>query len=1056
MRSTKGKINKAYAFILVHIFISCISLYLDIGNVYAYSYSEGIVICSSGKVRSDASAQSSVVFCVSKDEKITITDEKKAKDGTLWYQVELNGLKGYIRSDLVKKGAAVSTGTEQTKKTEEVKNEATAATDQQTQASQSGTSQNTDAVIKGTNVIIRTEAKRTSDVRCTLGTGHAVKVEAKVTGEDGKTWYEISFSKNEYFYKGFVREDFLSVNGTAGSSSKPTTQTVRTATGTIKGSHINVRKSVGTESEVVSTVENNFVVTIDGATPDQSGKNWYLVSYTSDGTTLKGYIREDFIDVQVQTSEVPLNPAKAVETGTIKGEGVRIRTTPSLTSNVSWTLPSGSSVQVIGYEDSEERKWCKVAFTANNEPMTGYICADFMEIKKDETKSPQEGNQAKDQSSLTNTVATVKGKNINLRKEPVSGEVILVLNEGQVAAVAEERKLEDGTVWYQIKFSLNGEEKEGYVKSDYLELQEIKTEKMSVAAVDKNRSGAIQGININVRKEPVTGEIVCNLSTGHTVTVTGDQTGSDGKKWYAVAFILNSEPKEGFINADYLTVEEMTASVNGADDGYMKGSIKGEAVRVRESAVNGTVMVQLSIDYPVAIIGETAGSDGYKWYQISFYYGGLTKTGYVRSDFVTITQTSSDGKVSEAEFEQTIASFPESYKASLRDLHAKYMNWKFEAVDTGLDWNDVVAAETAVGKNLIASNSIASWKSTDVRAYDYNTGTWYGFDGKSWVAASPEIIKFYLDPRNFLDDSGIFQFETLDAREYHNEAGVSGVLNSTFMSDTYLDTDGATRSYATTFVEAGAANGISPYHLAARCLQEQGTLGLSASISGTVNGAQNLFNYFNIGAFAANGNSAVMNGLIYAAGTDENYLRPWNSRYRSIMGSAKYVSERYVKKGQNTLYFQKFNVVNSENGIYTHQYMSNIQAASAEAARMKRAYSDLNAPLVFKIPVYKNMPDIKCQKPDSETEPNSYLSSLSVEGYTIAPKFYGDIEQYYLEVEPHVNEVTINATPATASASVWGTGTTSIHNGPNIITISCKAPNGEIRNYTLIVFRKES
>ena len=1048
MRNTKGKINKAYAFVLIHIFVSCISLFSDIGNVYAYSYSEGTVICTSGKVRSDASAQSAVVFCVSKDEKITITDEKKSKDGMLWYQVELGGLKGYIRSDLVKKGAAISKSAETA--------EPIAATESKhtEQAAGTGTDEG-QAVIKGTNVIIRTEAKRTSDVRCTLGTGHAVKIESKHTGEDGKTWYEISFSKNEYFYKGFVREDFLSLNG----AREQTTQNVTTATGTVKGTHINVRKNPSTDSEIVTTVENNFVVTIDGATPDSNGKNWYLVSCTSNGTTLQGYIIEDYLDVQTQTMELPVSNTSVVETGTIKGEGVRIRTTPSLTSNVSWTLPSGSNVQVVGYEENEDRKWCKVAFTANNEPMTGYICSDFMEIEKKQNESQineTKESATKDNQSLTNMVATVKGKNINLRKEPVSGEVILTLNEGQVAAVAEEKKLEDGAVWYRIKFSLNGEEKEGYVKSDYLDLQEIQTEKISVAAVDKNRSGAIQGININVRKEPITGDVICNLSTGHTVTVTGEKTASDGKKWYAVAFILNNEPKEGYINSDYLTVEKMTESVNGAEDGYMKGSIKGEAVRVRESAVNGTVMVQLNIDYPIAIIGETAGSDGYKWYQISFSYGGMTKTGYVRSDFVNITQTSSGGEMSEAEFEKTIAAFPESYKANLRDLHTKYANWKFEVVDTGLDWNDVVAAETVVGKNLIASNSIASWKSTDVRAYDYQTGTWYGFDGKSWVAASPEIIKFYLDPRNFLDESGIFQFETLDAREYHNEAGVSSVLNSTFMSDTYLDTDGATRSYATTFVEAGAANGISPYHLAARCLQEQGTLGLSGSISGTVNGAQNLFNYFNIGAYAANGNSAVMNGLVYAAGTDENYMRPWNSRYRSIMGSAKYVSERYVKKGQNTLYFQKFNVTNSENGIYTHQYMSNIQAASAEAARMKRAYSDLNAPLVFKIPIYRNMPEAKCQKPESETEPNSYLASLSVEGYTIAPTFYGDIEQYYLEVEPHVTQVVIQAAPATASAAVWGTGAVEVHNGPNIITISCKAPNGEIRNYTLIVVKKES
>ena len=112
---------------------------------------------------------------------------------------------------------------------------------------------------------------------------------------------------------------------------------------------------------------------------------------------------------------------------------------------------------------------------------------------------------------------------------------------------------------------------------------------------------------------------------------------------------------------------------------------------------------------------------------------------------------------------------------------------------------------------------------------------------------------------------------------------------------------------------------------------------MSQSISGRVPGYEGYFNYFNIGAFAANGRTPTINGLIYAKGSDENYYRPWNTRYRSILGSDKYLADRYIERRQNTLYFEKFNVVNKENGIYSHQYMSNIQAASAEQGRVKKA-----------------------------------------------------------------------------------------------------------------------
>ena len=81
------------------------------------------------------------------------------------------------------------------------------------------------------------------------------------------------------------------------------------------------------------------------------------------------------------------------------------------------------------------------------------------------------------------------------------------------------------------------------------------------------------------------------------------------------------------------------------------------------------------------------------------------------------------------------------------------------------------------------------------------------------------------------------------------------------------------------------------------------------------------------------------------------------------MGAAKYISEKYVKKGQNTLYFQKFNVINAENGIYSHQYMNNISAASAEGTRLKRAYTDLTMALEFRIPYYTDMPETVCEKP---------------------------------------------------------------------------------------------
>ena len=547
-----------------------------------------------------------------------------------------------------------------------------------------------------------------------------------------------------------------------------------------------------------------------------------------------------------------------------------------------------------------------------------------------------------------------------------SGESVLILSE---------KEGKGGTKWYQIRVA----DKEGYIRADLVtktkEKVEVKTEQAAgtkseqqVPASNGNTSsvsqiGKVKGTGVNVREEPVDGKVVSKLTNGDNITATKSVQGSDQKTWYAISFVQDKKPLTGYIRSDFVEGVSFTEQTAATNDTTNKGFIRGTSVRIRDKEVSGAVVVQLNAGHDVTILDEVKGSDNFTWYHVSFSYLGNNKEGYVRSDLVTRQAGTQTVAASDEAFEKVIAELPDSYKNNLRILHSKYPNWKIVPVKTGLKWEDVVNAECAIGKNLTPMTSTPSWKSTDPRAYNREKNQWYGFDGGSWAAASADVIRYYLDPRNFLDETGIFQFETLEYQDYQNDAGVTNILTGSFMSGSYTDTDGVTRSYANTFVEAGKQNGISPYHLAARCLQEQGLTGESDSIKGNVSGYQNLFNYFNIGAYAANGLPASINGLIYASGSDASYSRPWNSRYRSIVGAAKYVSEKYVKKSQNTLYFQKFNVINAENGIYSHQYMNNISAASAEGTRLKRAYTDLNMALEFRIPYYSEMPETVCEKP---------------------------------------------------------------------------------------------
>lgn len=775
---------------------------------------------------------------------------------------------------------------------------------------------------------------------------------------------------------------------------------------------------------------------------------------------------------------------------TVTVKSGKVRKTPSQKGQFVFGVIKDETVTVIGEEKGDDGKtWYKIKVLGS----VGYIRSDLIKKSNIEVKSestPDENNNPSGNSgtsgdansagnSATNSGTAgpqVKGSNVICREEASTKSGIrIVLQNGQpLTIISTETGKDDGKEWHFVSFRKNDKDYKGYIRSDLVNMsgtaQSSGADSSGNASSDGTKEpqvGKIKGTGVNIRKAPVDGKIICRLTTGNQITVTDQlRSDADGQIWYAISFLNNKKPENGYVRSDLTEgitpYESLTKTEepeeeptgNTAEEPKQpesSASIKGMGVRIREKVVNGNIVAQLDTGYPIEVLEEVNADDGYKWYRIKFSKNDKEREGYVRSDLVTIVNTNYNTQSSDADFEEQIKEFPDDYKAQLRALHEKYPNWQFEAVKTGLEWSDVVKNESKVGRNLVAKTSIASWKSTEPQAYNWASNTWYGFDGGSWAAASTELIQYYLDPRNFLDDSGIFQFETLEFKDYQNVDGVKNALAGTFMAGDYSDTDGETRSYASTFFEAGQNYGINPYHLASRAVQEQGVLGRSQSIAGNVAGLENLFNYFNIGAFAANGNSATINGLYYAAGADENYLRPWNSRYKSINGSAKYIADKYVSLGQNTLYFQKFNVVNSKNGIYSHQYMSNIVAASYESARLKKAYSDLNTKLIFRIPVYNNMPSAKCVKPTSDSNPNTYLSKLWVDGYSFTTEFSSVNSTYYLTVGSDVESVNIGAEAVSSSSSVGGTGTYTLNSGENKIQVVCKAQNGATKGYTIII-----
>ena len=602
-------------------------------------------------------------------------------------------------------------------------------------------------------------------------------------------------------------------------------------------------------------------------------------------------------------------------------------------------------------------------------------------------------------------------------------------------------------------------------------------------------------------------------------------------------------------------------------------TVNASSLNVRSGpGTNHSQVAKLAQGTAVTVLAETTGSDGKLWYQIRFSgSGGAETTGYALGTYIKFPVTYQK----DADFEAYLNAqgFPESYKNGLRELHAQYPNWVFQAQHTGLEWNTVIDNQGLVGRNLVWTSSVSSWKSTKDGAYDWGSGTWPGFDGASWVAASDDIIRYYMDPRNFLDNVYVFQFlsHTYDS-SVHTRDGMNLIISGTFLdngsgegSSTGSPEDngssspetgssntgttgstGATEGYGPGYPSGGSStgnhgstgstgetagvsptggsddvrlegpsasiiknqvsiastsnygpgvtggsapgntppgntspggtsepggsggggssyvdiimnaaqqSGVNPYVLAAMIIQEQGRKGTSDSISGTHSSYPGYYNFFNIGAYQSGSNSAVTQGLVYASQSG-SYNRPWNSREASIVGGAIYYGENYVKAGQDTFYLKKFNVQGTN--LYKHQYMTNVQGAASEAALYAEAYTAQlrqNA-MVFKIPVYQNMPENACARPTLDGSPNNKLSGLSVEGFSLTPTFNRDVNSYDLIVDHSVSSVNVAASVIDSKATAGGTGSVSLQDGRNEIRIQVTAENGNQREYVINVVRQ--
>ena len=404
----------------------------------------------------------------------------------------------------------------------------------------------------------------------------------------------------------------------------------------------------------------------------------------------------------------------------------------------------------------------------------------------------------------------------------------------------------------------------------------------------------------------------------------------------------------------------VTAEIASDTDIYSLPGTTGH--EIDEYKGQSYVLCRLTKGTTLMVLGEEKDGDGDIWYKVK-YGENYANTGYAYSGRVKLNIEYEYDE----DFERNLANFPESYHSALRELHAKYPNWRFVANKFDLTFKEAVEAQYGVSnvtntrKWVEFSYGGNEWR--DMRGYDASTDSWATLESR-WTYASRAAIEYFMDPRNSLNEDMIFAFMKQSYQEdAKTQDNLRSIIKGTFLENGYdKNGDGAAEpnAYIEDLIAAATESGVSPYALAATIIVEQGTGGNTNLISGTYPGFEGYYNFFNFSTTGSTKDEMAVSGLTYAKNNG------WNSRTASIVGGAKKYSDGYINVGQDTYYYKDFNVVNK---VWWHQYASALYDAWTNAKYLRKGcVGNTDAVLTFSIPVFADMPQSACPYPTVTAE----------------------------------------------------------------------------------------
>ncbi|WP_057538372.1 SH3 domain-containing protein [Paraclostridium sordellii] len=632
-------------------------------NAFA-SNQEGIVTATSLNVRSGPSTDSSFLFSIKKNDKVTIL---KSENG--WYKISTaNGHEGWASSEYISintsntnqqsnkkvvnvdnlnmrngastsyrvimklnKGTVIEIISESNGWTKikhdgrigfvaskylspiENNNQTTKPEQQPNVPVQPQVSVGKTKVVVATSLNVRSGPSTGNSVIGSLKNNEKVEVISESNG-----WSKIKYNGKE----GYVSSTYLK-DSNEGGNSKPNetpkpNPNVETKTKVVVATSLNVRSGPSTSHGIIGSLKNNEKVEVIS-----ESNGWSKIKYNGK----EGYVSSTYLKDSNEggTSKPDEKPNVGTKIKVVAATSLNVRSGPSTSHGIIGSLKNNEKVEVI----SESNGWSKIKYNGKE----GYVSSTYL-------KDSNEGGTSKpdEKPNIGTKIKVVSATSLNVRSGPSTSHGIIgsLKNNEKVEVISESNG------WSKIKY--NG--KEGYVSSTYLK---DSNEGGTVTPPEQTKTKVVTATSLNVRSGPSTGHgIIGSLKNNEKVEVISESNG-----WSKIKY----NGKEGYVSSTYLTDYQgggtnpgggsggsSSEVVNGATVNYrnlsysLQDHVNKQASKGNGNMISGRGFVQASrsdIEHYINPKNFTSSKSGMlQFLRLDSYKGGISASelnGYLNS-----------------------------------------------------------------------------------------------------------------------------------------------------------------------------------------------------------------------------------------------------------------------------------------------------------------------------------------------------------------------------------------------------------------------------------------